>query len=185
MDHQFDESYPFVYIGHVCWCLGPVWSRKSVMSAKESSTFISVSVCYSLACHAGVKVGIPGSIHLVLARNLIKGNTIFFRAVDHCRSWTQWRRSRTLILRSNNQQSIAELFSVDNLPNVVQHFFQKFCLPQKVNDATRRTNWITIIVICPRRGVKQWVEQLYTVSVYIRNIQCTNNYCWGFTVYPL
>ena len=56
------------------------------MSAKESSTFISVSVCYSLACHAGVKVGIPGSIHLVLARNLIKGNTIFFRAVDHCRS---------------------------------------------------------------------------------------------------
>ena len=28
------------------------------MSAKESSTFISVSVCYSLACHAGVKVSI-------------------------------------------------------------------------------------------------------------------------------
>ena len=25
--------------------------------------FISVSVCYSLACHAGVKVSIPGSIH--------------------------------------------------------------------------------------------------------------------------
>ena len=56
------------------------------MSAKESSTFISVSVCYSLACHAGVKVGIPGSIHLVLARNLIKGNAIFSRAVDYCRS---------------------------------------------------------------------------------------------------
>ena len=28
------------------------------MSAKESSTFISVSVCSSLACHAGVKVSI-------------------------------------------------------------------------------------------------------------------------------
>ena len=56
------------------------------MSAKESSTFISVSVCYSLACHAGVKVSIPGSIHQVLARNLIKGNTISFMlwiAVDH------------------------------------------------------------------------------------------------------
>ena len=34
-----------------------------VTSAKESSTFISVSVCCSLACHAGVKVSIPGSIH--------------------------------------------------------------------------------------------------------------------------
>ena len=45
------------------------------MSAKESSTFISVSVCYSLACHAGIKVSIP--------RNLIKRNTIFFHAVDH------------------------------------------------------------------------------------------------------
>ena len=33
------------------------------MSAKESSPFISVSVCYSLACHAGVKVSIAGSIH--------------------------------------------------------------------------------------------------------------------------
>ena len=40
-------------------------------------------------------------------------------------------------------------------------------LPQKVNDATRRTNWVTIIVICPRRGMKQRVEHLYTVSVYI------------------
>ena len=30
------------------------------MSAKESSTFISVSLCYSLACHAGVKVSILG-----------------------------------------------------------------------------------------------------------------------------
>ena len=42
-----------------------------------------------------------------------------------------------------------------------------------MNDATRRTNWI---VICPRRGMKQWVEQLYTVSVYITNIQCTNTW---------
>ena len=33
------------------------------MSVKESSPFISVSVCYSLACHAGVKVSIPESIH--------------------------------------------------------------------------------------------------------------------------
>ena len=33
------------------------------MSAKESSTFIPVSVCYSLACHAVVKVSISGSIH--------------------------------------------------------------------------------------------------------------------------
>ena len=30
------------------------------MSAKESSTFLSVSLCYSLACHAGVKVSILG-----------------------------------------------------------------------------------------------------------------------------
>ena len=52
------------------------------MSAKESSTFISVSVRYSLACCAGVKVSIPGSIQEVLARNLIKGNTSFFHAVD-------------------------------------------------------------------------------------------------------
>ena len=37
--------------------------KKKIVSAKESSTFISVSVCYSLACHAGVKVSIPGSIH--------------------------------------------------------------------------------------------------------------------------
>ena len=100
------------------------------MSAKEISTFISVSVCYSLACRAVVKVSIggfhailgdtnnkgeieqmlvdkqnelmsnllftvhqhggdgvtwkppiPGTIHKVLARNLIKGNTIFFHAV--------------------------------------------------------------------------------------------------------
>ena len=56
------------------------------MSAKESSTFISVSVCYSLACHAGVEVSIPRSIHKVLARNLIKGNTIFYHAEDHRRS---------------------------------------------------------------------------------------------------
>ena len=42
-----------------------------------------------------------------------------------------------------------------------------------MNDATRRTNWI---VICPRRGMKQWVEQLYTVSIYITNIQCTNTW---------
>ena len=42
---------------------GPSLSRKSVMSIKGSSTFISVSVYYSLACHAGVKVSIPGSIH--------------------------------------------------------------------------------------------------------------------------
>ena len=48
------------------------------MSAKESSSFISVSVCYSLACHAGVKVSILESIHEVLARNLIKRNTIFY-----------------------------------------------------------------------------------------------------------
>ena len=44
-----------------------VWARfevrKSVMSAKESSTFISVSVCYSLVYHAVVKVTIPGTIH--------------------------------------------------------------------------------------------------------------------------
>ena len=58
------------------------------MSAKESFTFISVSVCYSLACHAAVKVSILASIHKVLARNLIKWNTIFFDfmlciAVDH------------------------------------------------------------------------------------------------------
>ena len=33
------------------------------MSIKESSTFISVSVYYSLACHAGVKVSFLGSIH--------------------------------------------------------------------------------------------------------------------------
>ena len=33
------------------------------MSAKESATFLSVWVCYSLACHAVVKVSIPGSIH--------------------------------------------------------------------------------------------------------------------------
>ena len=35
------------------------------MSAKESSTFISLSVCYSLPCHAinGIKVSIAGSIH--------------------------------------------------------------------------------------------------------------------------
>ena len=54
------------------------------MSAKESSTFISV--CYSLFCHAGVKVSIQESIHQVLARNLIKGNRIFYHAVDHRRS---------------------------------------------------------------------------------------------------
>ena len=51
-----------------------------------------------------------------------------------------------------------------------------------MNDVKRRTNWI---VICPRRGMKQRVVHLYTVSVYIRNIQCTNSYCWGITVYPL
>ena len=72
------------------------------------------------------------------------------------------------------QQSIAEFFSFDNLPNIVHTFSNQFYLPQKVNDATRRTNRI---VICPRRSMKQRVEQLYTVSVYIRNIQCTNNYC--------
>ena len=33
------------------------------LTAKESSTFISESVCYSLACHASVKVSILGSIH--------------------------------------------------------------------------------------------------------------------------
>ena len=38
------------------------------------------------------------------------------------------------------QQSRAELFSVDNLPNIVHHFFQSVLMPQKVNDATRRTN---------------------------------------------
>ena len=38
------------------------------------------------------------------------------------------------------QQSIAELFLVDNLPNVVHHFLQSVLLVQKVNDATRRTN---------------------------------------------
>ena len=75
------------------------------MSMKESSTFISVSVYYSLACHAGVKVGIPGSIHLVLARNLIKGNTIFFHALDRCRSRVNTMKTiqDTKRLRSNNQ----------------------------------------------------------------------------------
>ena len=62
------------------------------MSAKESSTFISVSVCYSLARHAGVKVSIQGT-------------------------------------KRPFQQSIAELFSVDNLPNsLVHHFFQSVLL---------------------------------------------------------
>ena len=62
------------------------------MSAKESSTFISVSVCYSLACHAGVKVSIQDT-------------------------------------KRPFQQSIAELFSVDNLPNsLVHHFFQSVLL---------------------------------------------------------
>ena len=64
------------------------------MSAKESSTFISVSVCYSLARHAGVKVSIQGT-------------------------------------KRPFQQSIAELFSVDNLPNVVHHFFQSVLLASK------------------------------------------------------
>ena len=83
--------------------------------------FISVLVCYSLACNAGVKVSIPGSIHQVLARNLIKGNTISFHALDRCRSRINTMKT---IEDTKFQQSIAELFSVDNLPNVVYHFFQ-------------------------------------------------------------
>ena len=100
------------------------------MSVKESSTFISVSVYYSLACHTGVKVSIPGSIHQVLARNLIKGNTIFFHTLDRCRSCMNTMRT-IQDTKHLFQQSIAELFSVDNLPNVVYHFFQSVLLASK------------------------------------------------------
>ena len=83
--------------------------------------FIFVSVCYSFACHAGEKVSIPGSIHWVLARNLIKGNTISI--MNTMKTIQDTKRPF--------QQSIAELFSVDNLPNVVHHFFQSVLLASK------------------------------------------------------
>ena len=48
-----------------------------------------------------------------------------------------------------------------------------------MNDGTRRTNWIKIIVICPRRGMKQRVEQLYTVSVIVEALLYTHcNFKW-------
>ena len=38
------------------------------MSASGKFFYICIRMLYSLACHAGVKVSIPGSIHKVLAR---------------------------------------------------------------------------------------------------------------------
>lgn len=54
---QIKDSYLWaVVLWHsVYWWFGPVWSRKSVASAKESS-FTYVSVSYWLVCHTGVQI---------------------------------------------------------------------------------------------------------------------------------
>ena len=45
MDHQFDESYPFVYIGHVCKGKGTVNSNIKVirLTYKAVASIIPVS----------------------------------------------------------------------------------------------------------------------------------------------
>ena len=53
------------------------------MSAKESSSFISVSVCYSLACHAGVKVSILESISLGFSEESYQEKYNFLSIVLH------------------------------------------------------------------------------------------------------
>ena len=50
------------------------------MSAKESSTFISVSVCYSLACHAGVY---SGKYSLGFSEGSYQGKYSFLSIVLH------------------------------------------------------------------------------------------------------
>ena len=49
---------------------------------------------------------------------------------------TSCQHEAIYVLKCPFQQSTAESFSVDNLPNVVHCFFYQFYWPQKVNEAT-------------------------------------------------
>ena len=51
-------------------------------------------------------------------------------------------------------------------PALIFTFSNQFYVPQKVNDATRRTNWI---VICQRRGMRNihHISETYSVRIII------------------
>ena len=108
----------------VCWCSGPVWSRKSVRSA----FYICIGMLLiSLSCWCKGKYS--GKYSLGFSEESYQGEYNFLSC---CGSLSIMNTMKTIQdTKRPFQQSIAELFSVDNLPNVVHHFFQSVLLASK------------------------------------------------------
>ena len=104
---------------------GPaVWSRKSAMSA----FYICIGMLLiSLSCWCKGKYS--GKYSLGFSEESYQGEYNFLSC---CGSLSIMNTMKTIQdTKRLFQQSIAELFSVDNLPNVVHHFFQSVLLASK------------------------------------------------------
>ena len=109
------------------WVTSQIWKKKvSVQTIILSITF---TYFVYLACHAGVKVKYSGKYSLDFSEESYQGEHNFLS----CSGSLSIMNTMKMIQDTKHpfQQSIAELFSVDNLPSVVHHFFQSVLLALK------------------------------------------------------